>query len=144
MWTSNQRTMKWASEGEKGRTKYMANVDEKAFIKKTKHTNKRAGFDVNQANYLGDNLKKKERSRKHVHLCHIFKWHTITTPHTFSLRLPLKQVCLTKMQTQSLWHILVHTHSEMFSLNFDFGCPLQISHSTFVNMKYTHALAFSQ
>lgn len=58
--------MKWASEGEKGRTKYMANVDEKAFIKKTKHTNKRAGFDVNQANYLGDNLKKRTKSLPHT------------------------------------------------------------------------------
>lgn len=80
--------MKWASEGEKGRTKYMANVDEKAFIKKTKHTNKRAGFDVNQANYLGDNFKKKnEVAAAHIKtrtsMSYIQMAHNNHPPHIF-------------------------------------------------------------
>lgn len=136
---------------EKERTKYMANVDEKAFIKKTKHTNKRAGFDVNQANYLGDNLKKKNEvapalARSYVHLCQIFKWHTITTP-THIRCVYLSSTYASQKCKRNLYYIhslALTLGSQKFSLNFDFGSPFIEIPFHFVNKKYTHALAFSQ
>lgn len=111
----------------------MANVDEKAFIKKQKHTNKRAGFDINQANYLGNNLKKNERVAPaliltYVYLCQIFKWHTIRTLHLFTKftvqpRMLHKNANAITIGIHALTRTHTHTRFQKISLNFYVGFP---------------------
>lgn len=151
IWTSNQRTMKWVRQRQHeihGQCRWKGIHQEK-----NTRTNKRTGFDINQANYLGNNFKKKNEwvatalqlMPMFTCVCQTFKWHTINAPHTHASTALTFQ---THMAYKNANEISI-TISLIAYFQFLLWTSILAVDSSpppihFVKIKSTHALAFSQ